>query len=201
MAIFFNTLSLTPQNTFACIPTGPVPWFKTKLLFDYSTLPNGIKIVQKGPTYEEYVLINKNPEPFYIVKENPTDWKNFPNSELPRNYEPLYKLTNNQSYYYFNDQYSKLPTAGYKLYSGEGNNSVEGGVTIDEKIYILEGESRQVYQDNRPAHVEIPESQSFKILGFYQGSPVEIRGMLMYSLNEDYDPQASAKGLEACKRR
>src|SRR3990167_11466908 len=109
---FFQFVStFFPSYVHACSPGGPNPWFSTTLTFNKSTLPPGIEIVQTEPTYEPYSLINRNPEPFYIVKENNTDWKTFPNSELPRNYEPLYKLINSQSYYYLNDEYSKPPTA------------------------------------------------------------------------------------------
>lgn len=196
----FTLLIFSSQVVFACTPGGPDPWFTTKLSFDQTTLPNSIEIVQTDPTYEQYALVNKNSEPFYLVRENLTDWKTFPNSELPKNYEPLYKLINNQSFYYLEDTYSKPPKPGYKPNSGGINNSAASRVEIDERIYTLEGESRQIYQDNRPANVEVPEPQNFKILGFFRGAPLEIRGTLRYFLNEKYDPQVFAKGVEACNR-
>ena len=196
----FSLMILPGQSVFACSPAGPDPWFATRLSFDQSTLPSGVEIVQTDPTYEPYALVNKSSEPFYLVKENLTDWKTFPNSELPRNYEPLYKLINNQSFYYLEDTYSKPPKPGYKPNSGGINDSAASRVEIDEKVYTLEGESRQIYQDNRPANVEIPEPQNFKILAFYRDTPVEIRGALHYTLNDKYDPQAFAKGVEACSK-
>lgn len=192
----FTLLVLLSQDAFACIPGRSDPWFATQLSFDQNTLPSGIEIVQTDSTYES--LINKSSEPFYLVRENFTDWKTFPNSELPQNYEPRYKLVNNQSFYYLEDTYSKPPKPGYRLNSGGINNSATTRVRIDENVYILEGDSRQIYQDNRPADVEIPEPQSFKILGFYKGNPLEIHGRLSYSLNEKYDPQRFAKGVKAC---
>ena len=198
LLLTLTLLIFSSRTVFACTPGGPNPWFATKLSFDQITLPNGIEIVQTDPTYEPYALANNNSDPFYLVRENLTDWKTFPNSELPKNYEPLYKLINGQSFYYIDDTYSKPPNSGYKPNSGGINNSATSRVEIDERIYTLEGESKQISQDNRPTNVEIPEPQNFKILGFFRGALVEIRGTLHYSLNEKYDPQAFAKGVEAC---
>lgn len=202
--LFFSLLILQTQNVFACSPAGPDPWFATQLSFDRSTLPKDVEIVQTDPTYEPYALINKSSEPFYLVREiNPAllspaygDEYHFLNSELPENYEPRYKIKSSQVYFW--GQLSSQDIEGWKPNSGGINNSAATRVKIGEDIYILDGESRQIYQDNRPAVVEIPNSQNFKILGFYKGNPVEIQGVLSYSLNENYDPQRSAKGVKAC---
>jgi hypothetical protein len=191
-------LFLLAHNVFACTPAGPDPWFVIKLSFDQLTLPSGIEIVQTDPIYEPYSLINKSSEPFYLVRENLTDWKTFPNSELPQNYEPLYKITADQVYFW--GQLSSEESVGWKPNSGGINNSAATRVRIDEGIYILEGESRQIYQDNRPAVVDIPDQQDFKILGFHRGNPIQIKGRLLYSLNEKYDPQRRTKGVEACNK-
>lgn len=202
--LLFSLLVLQTQNVFACSPGGPNPWFATQLSFERSTLPSGIEIVQTDPTYEPYALINKSPDPFYLVSEiNPVllspaygNEYRFPNSELPENYEPHYKITSSQVYFW--GQLSSQDSEGWKPNSGGINNSAATRVRVGEDIYILDGESRQIFKDNRPAVVEIPSPQNFKILGFSKGNPVEIRGTLNYSLNEKYDPQAFAKGVEAC---
>jgi len=186
------------QGVFACSPGGPNPWFATQLSFDQASLPNNIEMVQADPVYEQYALINKSSEPFYLIRENLTDWKTFLNSELPKNYEPRYKITASQVYFW--GQLSSQDTEGWKLNSGGINNSAATRVRIDDSVYTLEGESKQIFQDNRPTVVEIPEFQNFKILAFYKGAPVEIRGALHYSLNDKYDPQAFAKGVEACNK-
>jgi len=194
----FLFMVLLAQNVFSCTPAGPDPWFNIELSFDQTTLPSGIEIVQTDSIYEPYILVNKNLEPFYLVRENFTDWKTFPNSELPKNYEPLFKITSNQVYFW--GQLSSQDTEEWKPVSGVINNSPANGVRISEGIYILDGESKQIYQDNRPAVVDIPAPQNFKILGFYKGNPVEIKGVLSYSLNDKYDPQRFAKGVEACNK-
>ncbi len=194
----FSFIVLLAQNVFACSPAGPDPWFTTKLSFDQTTLPNGVEVVQTDSIYEPYALINKNSEPFYLVRENFTG-ETFPNSELPKNYEPRFKITSNQVYFW--GQLNSQDTEGWKPNSGGINNSAATMVRIDEDIYILDEESRQIYQDNRPAVVDIPAPQNFKILGFYKGNPVEIKGVLSYSLNDKYDPQRFAKGVEACNKQ
>ena len=204
--LLFSLLVLQTQNVFACSPGGPNPWFATQLSFEKSTLPSGIEIVQTDPIYEPYALINKSPDPFYLVREiNPVllspaygDEYRFPNSELPENYEPRYKITSSQVYFW--GQLSSQDNEEWRPNSGGINNSAATRVRVNEDIYILNGESRQIYKDNRPTTVDIPDSQTFKIPGFYKGSAVEIRGTLNYSLNEKYDPQAFAKGVEACNK-
>ncbi len=204
--LFFSLLVLQTQNVFACSPAGPDPWFATKLSFDQSTLPRGIEIVQTDSNYEPYALTNNNLEPFYLVREiNPVllspaygNEYRFPNSGLPEGYEPHYKITPNQVYFW--GQLSSQDTEGWKPNSGGINNPAATRVRIGEDIYILEGESRQIYQDYRPAVVNIPDPHNFKILGFFRGNPVEIKGTLSYSLNEKYDPQRLAKGVEACNK-
>jgi len=200
----FSFIVLLVQNVFACSPAGPDPWFATKLSFDKSSLPSGIEIVQTDPTYEPYALINKNSEPFYLVREiNPVllspaygNEYRFPNSGLPDGYEPRFKITSSQVYFW--GQLSSQDTKEWKPDSGGINNSSATRVRIDEGIYTLDGESRQIYQDNRPEVLDIPTSQNFKILGFYRGTPIEITGTLSYSLNENYDPQGFAKGVKDC---
>lgn len=184
------------QDVFACSPPLSDPWFTTQLSFEQATIPSGIEIVQGShPVHEPYVLINGSFDPFYVVREN-TWKKSFPNSELPDEYEPLYKITSSQVYFW--GQRDSRDPEGWKPNSGGINNSAATRVGIDGRIYILEGESRQIYQDDRPAVVEIPQPQNVKILGFYRGVPVEIRGVLQYSLNEKYDPHVFARGVEAC---
>lgn len=189
-------LLLAAQDVFSCDPGRPDPWFTTRLSFDEATVPSGIEIVQGDHSvYEPYALINKNSEPFYLVRENP--WKkSFPNSELPDEYEPLYKITSSEVYFW--GQRDSRDPAGWKPNSGGINNSAAARVSINENVYILEEKSRQIYQDDRPAVAEIPQPQNFKILGFYRGVPIEIRGTLQYSLNEKYDPQVFARGVKAC---
>ncbi|MBU1970327.1 hypothetical protein KJ605_00915 [Patescibacteria group bacterium] len=193
ISISFFTFTV---SSFACSPAGPDPWYTEKLSFDNATLPDGIKIVEIDPTYEPYAFVNENSEPFYIVRPNNTDWKIFPNSELPKNYEPRFKITPGQVYFW--GQLSSKDTEGWKPNSGGINNSAVTSVEIDQSIYSLDSESRQIYKDNRPETVDIPDPQNFTILAFYKGSPIEIKGTLSYSLNENYDPHSFEKGGEAC---
>jgi len=192
ISILFFTFTVT---SFACSPAGPDPWYIEELSFDNTTLPDGIKIVEIDSAYEPYALINENTEPFYIVRPNNTG-KTFPNSELPKNYEPLFKITSNQVYFW--GRLSSEDTEGWKPNSGGINNSGTTSLKINQDLYSLESESRQIYKDNRPKTVDIPDPQKFTILAFYKGSPIEIKGTLSYSLNDNYDPHKFEKSVEAC---
>ena len=137
--IILLSFTLNPIKTYACSPAGASPWFNTSLTFDKRKLPPGVEIVQTDPTYEPYSIINRNMEPFYIVKRVTTDWETFPNTELPRIYKPKYKLIDSKSFYYSNDTFSEPPESGYKQNSGGINNSAASRAEINDRIYSLDG--------------------------------------------------------------
>lgn len=203
--ILFTTICLfQPFNIYASI-IFPPQWYITRTTFDTSSLPSGIEIIEIDPTFETYALINRNQEPLYVVKENKNDWRTFPNSELPNNYEPLFKLVNNQSFFYFDgelnvsftDKRIKPLIVGYNLNSLDIKNSAARSVKIDDRIYTLVGESRQVYSFDRPAQVDIPTPQPLRILCYYKGEPLEISGTLIYSLNGGNDSNTPEKEFKA----
>jgi len=202
----FSVVTLFTQNLFACSPAGPDPWFAIHLSLDQSTLPNGVQILQTDSTNESFELINNDTEPFYLVREiSPVlllpaygNEYRFPDSGLPEGYEPRYKITSQQVFFW--GQQSSQDTKKWMPNQDGTNNSTKASVKIGADIYILDEESRQIYQDNRPAGVAIPAPQNFKISGFHRGRPVEIKGTLSYSLNEAYDPHRLANGAEECDR-
>lgn len=195
--VFFLVI-LANQNVFATLPPPPDLWFKAKPSFDQSTLPNGVEIVENNPNYDHYALINKNPEPFYLVREVATNVGNdelqnrkLQNSELPKEYEPIYKITTNQAY-----RWVDLGQAyGWGL--ARSNNVLDTPIfwaDVDEDYIYFHTDPpipdlRRGDWKDRPASVNIPNPQNFKILGFYKGSPVEIKGTLSYLLNEEYNPR------------
>lgn len=197
-------LTFTTFKVHACFPGPPNPWYNTTLTFDKNTLPSGIEIVQTDPVYEPYALINKNPEPLYLVREiNPVllseaygDEYRYPTSGLPEGYEPHFKITPEQVYVW--GQFGSEDAIGWKKNNIGINDSAATRVRIDGGVYVLNGDSRQVYEDARPTNVSIPDPQTFSILAYYQNQPITIKGTLNYSLNKNYDPRAGAKGANAC---
>jgi hypothetical protein len=189
-----SNLIVPNETASACTPGLPDNWYTIHLAFDSATMPAGVQIVETHPIAQPYAITNTNPEPFYLVREAAFDWVTYPNSGLPDNFVPAYKIEDGQVYYWSNSDSDGQWVASY----GGIDNSSAREVEVDDDIYDLDGESGQVYQDNRPANVEIPGPQHFTILAFYQGEPLEITGTLSYSLNESYIPDQYAEGVKFC---
>lgn len=198
LAIFIIPLFLISFKALACTPAKPNPWYSTKLSFDRAKLPRGIDVVETHSEFEPYSLINRYEVPFYIIKKDDSNKNSGSDSGVPEGYKPIYKLTRSRVFYWgqsgLNNREEWIPN------TGGINNSAATRVKVDSSIYNLVGPSKQVYKDDRPADVDIPSPQKFKILGYHEGSLVEITGEVHYSLNEDYDPKAEEKSIEECKQ-
>jgi len=121
----------------------------------------------------------------------------YPNAGIPKEYYPDIRLVNDTVYYYTDMPYTG-EEPGWKPDSGGINNmaSVQYGISVYE--VEVEGELKQIFQDDRPDNVEIPEPQPFTLYLLYQGESIEVPGTIFYTLNGDYDPKAFAKGVDAC---
>lgn len=180
------------------MPLPPDPWFTETPSFDKSTLPPGVEIQETNNLFRRHELINKNSEPLFIVrKKDPRELSSnnaqadpFLNSGLPKDYEPLYKITKDQVYFW--DKLSNPNLGEWKMDDGSANDSGYPGAPIDGNYNLYEA-SRQIEEDNRPIFVKIPDPQEFYILGFYKGNPIEIKGTISYSLNSNYNPQKNEK--------
>lgn len=192
-------------NVSACSPSSGDPWFKISLDFDQDTLPGGILIVETDPYYEPYAIKNLNDEPFYLITpyRSSKDFydEDYPNSELPSDYAPKFKLISEKVYFY--GQTSSSDFLGWKENSGGLDNAAASQVRLTtsysvSEIMIIEDGFENLYADERPYDVEIPTQQSFKIQGYYKDELIEITGIISYLLNEDYYPNRRAEGIEAC---
>ena len=186
----------------ACSPGGPDHWFSTSLEFNATTLPEGVEVIEMKD-YGYYYLKNTGSEPLYIVEEyrfrKDLYEEDYPNSELPSDYVPLHKLVSGKAYWY-NQYESGSIKQGWQQNSGGLNNLDAFQLKVTEDLLQIEGGSKNIAEDDRPEDVEIPGLQAFKIQAFYQGGAREITGTMHYRLNEDYDPEARAKGIEFCRQ-
>lgn len=183
-------------TVYGCFPAGPNPWYAIATRFDSTTFPPGVKITSIVPNYPSLALSNDSSTPLYVVEKN--DYYEYHVPEIPEGFKPDYKLISNQVYYW---SYSDSPNDGSWVLNGGGINNTAGSkLEIHEGIYTIQEASQQIYQDDRPNTVSIPEPQSIHIMTIYKGKPWEIKGTLYYSLNTSYDPQARQKGVEACNK-
>jgi hypothetical protein len=195
LILVLSSLVVPSETASACTPGLPDNWYTIHLTFDSATIPAGVQIVETHPIAQPYAITNTNADPFYLVRQSINDWLTYPNSGLPDNYVPVFKIEAGRVYFWsISDSDGK-----WKPNYGGIDNAGASQVAVEPNIYMLDGETRQVYEDNRPDNVEIPGPQRFTILAFYQGEPLEITGTLSYSLNANYNPYQYAEGVRFCK--
>lgn len=58
--------------------------------------------------------------------------------------------------------------------------------------------TQQFARDGRPIDAMVPSPQPFSFTAYYGNQPIEIQGVLVYSLNNSYRPNAGKENLEKC---
>ncbi|MCH2038605.1 MAG: hypothetical protein MK137_08460, partial [Rickettsiales bacterium] len=130
------------------------------------------------------------------------DQYHFPNSELPKQFKPRFKLQDSKLYYYGRTGSKKQ--MGY-INACPNDQTCSGELEFPS---IYPNINRLIpRRDNRPEavekHNEVPEPTSITINSFYQGKVHPIKGVITYSVNQHYDPQqfekSRAQGIKACE--
>lgn len=165
----------------AAIPEGqPSPYEKVTYHLDTSNFPPGLKVFSpKDPPIEG--LTNEGSEPFYLVEKVGAVVTSYPNSELPPNYRPIYKLQNSQVYLYSASGYWPLSISHY----GE----LAKMVAINSMPCEI-GESSQVEGK------AISGPQKLTCLGFYRGQEIAINGEVVYTLKAGEESVSSPSVAE-----
>jgi hypothetical protein len=195
---------------YACTPGGPDAWYTETIALDQSSIPAGVA-VSYDASRNAFSIKNSGSEAFYIVGPYHSSSIRYPNSGLPNGYEPKYKIISGKVWFFTDAgrmSYSGSECSGgvctnqgtWQLNTdGAGNAQSEFLLNIREAhLFGLVYDSKQVYQDDRPANVSVPASQNFSFEAVYAGRLVTITGTIQYSLNTNYDPKARQKGIQGC---
>jgi hypothetical protein len=208
--LFLLSCTLSAQ---ACSPSRGDPWYTFELEVDPSTLPFGVSLSKDA------LLTTASDEPIYIFQRsldiesqrevvdnahraNPDSSiqfgylevlpyetfdeayaRQYPDTGLPPHYLPLYKIENSGLYFYVKN-------------SGWMREKMNG---LSIASYLSNVRSIPI-GDDRSSDANTPSPQDFEFVVFTDGNEQTIKGKIVYSLNEDYDPKASEKGIEACER-
>lgn len=212
------------SESFACSPAGQAdPWFLYDIKIHQKTLPQGVSVVSKPlsvsyrPWHEDqaaYFVMNASSEPIYFYQpiDLPADafdrlheygdQYHFPNSELPKQFKPRFKLENSKVYYYGRTGSKK--ERGY-INACPSDQTCSGELEFSS---IYPQINRLVpRRDSRPAKVqeqnEVLEAAMLTINSFYQGKVQPIKGAVAYRVNQKYDPKQFEKsrqqGIQACE--
>ena len=186
---------------FTC-DVSPDPWFKFKIEFDKSTLPAGVEFISKNEyvtqsEYGKFSLKNNGITPLYLIeaKDPSKPVYSYPNSELPPLVIPRYKLVDGKAYYYTTYPFE------YRQNAGGIDNSAAYELNINqEELKKMGVEITNVHEDDRPDSVSSPVPQNFSVTAYRGSNKIEIKGVITYVLNENYDPKTSVKKKESCEK-
>lgn len=202
--ILFVFALFLPGTVHACSPAGPDPWYQIKVEFDKATLPIGVEILPVNGSYLPLRLINTSSTPLYIV--NNKDPKSYSTdayakySELPYGVIPIYKIVNNESYYFEPNPDEFPEPAKWRKNTIKRYDSSPNELIISESVLNLSGTGiENVYQDNRPSNTPPVRTDRFSMPIYYGNSPLQLTGTVTYALNPNYDPQKLAKGIKFCQ--
>jgi hypothetical protein len=164
-----------------------------------SPLPAPLRINQ---TRTDPMIVNDGPVPLYtgIVLSEPVGWV----AEVPYGFLGMQKLVAGKSYL---RDWPPNSRRGLR----DDRPSVDGwrealsyetptALTLTERnfeTYVPGFKFQQVYRDNRPRNVPVPELQHFEITTFYGPRRVMISGRILYTLNPKYNPRAG-EGPPTC---
>lgn len=208
LAFIGTVLLFSPTVSLAiCVPT-PDQWFTATLSFDERTLPEGIKITTrrnvetgKYPIRDIYAIKNTGSKPFYLLVAstlpslgNPIDSK----TGLPSGVESLYKLVSGESYAYVLVTGTRSQREWRRSHDPSTGKAWEPEIN-EHSLASMGIKLQSVASDNQPENIQPPSSENFTFTAYFDQKPIEIKGIITYQLNQDYDPHAAAKSLnEPC---
>lgn len=190
LSLFF----LSSQIVAACSIPGPDDWFSTHYIFDTKNLPAGVEVFEDTDLYSspEIAIKNSNEEPFYLVREVEKGSESTLDYGVPPNYYPYFKLQSNKVYTFLN--------GSWRDEKGTSANVLHLDYQDRMSVLEIDGQIEQLRFEARPTDVRIPNPVSISLLGLYKDQPIKITGKIIYSLNENYDPDRSAKAAEGCRQ-
>jgi hypothetical protein len=168
--------------------SSPDPWFDIeKITFDETTIPVGVELLEYKIEYGrvKFNIINTNPNPIYLLNKVDSEYNPIQNLSLPDGYYAIIRHT------------SDGKKANYRNHYNNTNESVWINSHVSwsdlSRIYVLDGPSKLVSEDNRPDDVIIPSPQNFTLFSAYNEDLYEIKGQVHYKLHENYNPTAGEK--------
>ena len=132
--------------------------------------------------HPRFLITNEGPVPLYtgIVFPRPVGWV----TEVPEGFLATHKIVEGKTYY--GETLRATTQDGWKE-----ARSIDARLTDRELTgYLPDFKLKQVFRDNRPSDVKLPDPQPFEITAFHGTREVTIRGRLLYDLNPNYDPLA-----------
>ena len=197
LVIAIITITHTAPKAFAFSCAGPDEWYQIHFSIDHASVPEGVIIYTEffdSYSMDQVYIQNPTSTPLYLLEHLPKQKNSTKilesditiDSKYAGNWRHSYTIVGNSVYglgYDFNDKPYDL---GIPL-----ANSWENEFNVKLK---------QIYKDNRPKKVDIPEPHKFEIPAYFGQELTPITGIVEYSLNQNYKPK-QGHSCRVCSRR
>jgi len=180
---FSSVLICLPQKSIATmyLPPPPDPWYSISVELDASSLPPGVKVLEKEVTLSSYqgtakfrYLHNESSIPFYLVNtlSGPLDWvRHFPPNEVP-----VKKLLNGKVFEL------DLGRDVWRVVGPGGVSLMELLIDSYEKVLGVKG-------PGRPDSVVVPSPKTISFRAIYGGKELILNATITYEINKEYNPE------------
>jgi len=178
-----SVLICHPQTSIATTyaPPQPDPWYSISVEFDASSLPPGVKILEKefklsfyqGTSKFRY-LHNESSTPLYLVRtlSGPLDWV----GHFPPNEVPVKKLLNGKVFEL------DLRKDVWRVVGPGGVYLMDLLIDSREKVFGVKG-------PGRPDSVVVPSPKTISFRAIYGRKELILGATVTYEINKEYNPK------------
>lgn len=178
-----SVLICHPQKSIATtyLPPQPDPWYSISVEVDASSLPPGVKILEKEVTLSFYegtakfrYLHNESSIPFYLVRtlSGPLDWV----GHFPPNEVPVKKLLNGKVFEL------DLGKDVWRVAGPGGVSLMDLLIDSYEKVFGVKG-------PGRPDSVVVPSPKTISFRTIYGSKELILNATITYEINKEYNPE------------
>ena len=178
-----------PQESLArrYSPPQPDPWYSMSVEFDPSSLPPGVKILEKEYRLSFYrgigryrYFYNESATPFYLVRtlSSPIDWI----GHVPPNEIPIKKIVNGQAFEL------DLTKDVWKVHIQDRSFIPLKELLIDNYEAVFGEKGR-----GRPYSAVAPPPKTLRFRMIYGGKELVLKGRATYERNPEYNPKRKNK--------
>lgn len=147
-----------------------------------SPLQAPLRLVDVSRSHGRFAIVNDGSVPLYTgaVFSRPVGWV----AEMPPGFLATHKIVAGKTYY--GERLFPSTADGWKETHPHDARLTKRQI----ELYVPDFRFNQVYLDNRPDNVKVPNPQYFIMKALYGTQKVTIRGRVLYHLNRYYDPIA-----------
>lgn len=186
-AALITTVLISHASEATALFCGPDGWYEVRFRVDQSSLPEGVVFhTELANGVDQVYIQNSTSTPLYLLnykyqhKGKITELDLAIDGKYQGSWREYYKVVDGTAYQY--------PWNGWEPIDRAYNEGKGFGIPrLGSWESAFNIELKQVYQDNRPKKVDIPQPHEFEIPAYFGSQLTPITGFVEYSLNKNYD--------------